>query len=256
MNLRLPASFRLGLPLIGLLLMGCATGDFGRPRHSPFGDESNDWIGSEAVGSVGLPASLFELTDDERQLRDLAYPLIAPPYDYNHWTGLLGERAPTREVPRDGLAEAGSYFARLMDAPHQSAASRYAQVTTDVRNDVVRMELFFQTASHVADLDARREKSLGYVHDLTEGEQATALNRINENAMVIAWVCRSVEARIAGYHYALERLVISTPSTMAVEAERAITLLRERLAQCQSRALRSAPIARLAAPRIGRPISK
>ena len=36
-------------------------------------------------------ASSFELTDDERALRDLAYPLIEPPYDRQQWYSVAGE---------------------------------------------------------------------------------------------------------------------------------------------------------------------
>ncbi len=39
----------------------------------------------------GDPVWRHGLTDEERRLRDLAYPLIDPPYDRNKWYSFLGE---------------------------------------------------------------------------------------------------------------------------------------------------------------------
>ena len=39
-----------------------------------------------------------------------------------------------------------------------------------------------------------------------------ARRRNDENALVIAWVCRSLAERVTSYRFALERLVIGLPS--------------------------------------------
>ena len=52
------------------------------------------WIGVEATASVGLTASQFQLTDGERQLRDLAYPLIEPPHSRPAWKSVFGDYKP------------------------------------------------------------------------------------------------------------------------------------------------------------------
>ena len=51
------------------------------------------------------------------------------------------------------------------------------------------------TARRVLDMDAKRAKSLAYVPNLTTGERNEALNRIRENALVVAWVQRSLNER-------------------------------------------------------------
>ena len=53
-------------------------------------------------------------------------------------------------------------------------------------------------------------------------------NRVIENTAVIEWVCASLVERALSYRFALERLVISTPSASATEAERSLTLLQAR----------------------------
>ncbi len=43
------------------------------------------------TGSIGGTPSGYRLTDDERELRDLAYPLIEAPFDRQRWYSILGE---------------------------------------------------------------------------------------------------------------------------------------------------------------------
>ena len=65
---------------------------------------------------------------------------------------------------------------------------------------------------------------------------------------IIEWVCLSLKERAASYRYALERLVIRTPSSNAVEVERSLTLLQTRIgAYC--------PVGPVVGPR-RRPIGK
>jgi hypothetical protein len=62
------------------LISGCANSDFGRVNQTLVTDGIHDWIGRDAPPAKSKP-STFEYTDDERALRDNAYPLIEPPYD-------------------------------------------------------------------------------------------------------------------------------------------------------------------------------
>ena len=77
------------------LLAGCASGgsggDFGEVRADLVTDGIHDWVGPAAAVERHTSASTFKLTDDERELRDLAYPLIEPPYDRQQWYSVAGE---------------------------------------------------------------------------------------------------------------------------------------------------------------------
>ena len=79
-------------------------------------------------------------------------------------------------------------------------------------------------------MDKRRDKSLAYVSDLTAEERDNTINRMRENDGIVRWVQASLHERAASYQIALERLVIAAPSPMAVEAERSLTLLNQRIA--------------------------
>jgi hypothetical protein len=217
-----------------MLLAGCAlNGDFGRVRPSLVSDDMHAWVGWEAAARVGAPASEFPLTDEERRLRDLAFALIQPPYDRNRWYSVFAEYG-LAGPPDVLLFDPTAYWARL-DAPYRrSEASSYAQIVTDARNDVVRLETFFATAAYVVDVDRRRAQSLGYIavsSGVSEAERFNALTRNNENAAVIGWVCASLRARAAAYRFALERLVVGLPSPHAVEPERSLSLLQARTAK-------------------------
>jgi len=51
----------------------------------------------------------------------------------------------------------------LMGESIASSIARYNRLIDDIRNDIVRIEPFFQTARRVVDVDQRREKSMQYV---------------------------------------------------------------------------------------------
>jgi hypothetical protein len=236
----------LTLLAISLALGGCSGGDFGRTRQDFLNDDMHRWIGGEATGSVGLRPSQFQLTDGERQLRDLAYPLIEPPHSRPAWKSVFGDYAalpsPWRQKP---AFDRTAYGRLLIDEPHRSDASRYAQLIDDVRDDITRFEPFYASAIGVLDLDRKRNASLAHVSQLSPREHADAVARMEENALIVQWVQQCLERRISSYRWALERLVIQAPDNMAAEADR---LIGELVAQTAN-----PPVA--AQPVIGRALS-
>lgn len=235
-----------GLLAIAPVIAGCASGDFGRTRPLFLNDEMHSWIGTEATASIGEPSSGFKLTDGERQLRDLAYPFIEPPRARPEWAGVFGDYktypAPWRQRPP---FDRTSYGRKLLAEAHRSQASRYSRLIEDMRDDITRLEPFFSTAARVLDLDAKRGASLSYVSGLKQAERENARARMRENALVVQWVQHCIEERISSYRWALERLVISAPDPMAVEAEQVLNQLVQRAGDPR---ISRAPVA-------GRPVS-
>jgi hypothetical protein len=78
-----------------------------------------------------------------------------------------------------------------------------------------------------------------------------AVARIAENALMVEWVLRSLHERCEAYRYALERLVIGAPSPVAVDAERSLTLLQQKISEARGGAGRGS----MTRP-VGRHISK
>jgi len=209
--------------LVGLALGGCSGGDFGRTREDFRNDDMHRWLGAEATGSIGVAASQFQLTDDERQLRDLAYPLIEPPHSRPAWKSVFGDYKPLPSPWRQNVVfDRTSYGRLLIDEPHRSHTSRYAQLMEDVRNDIVRFEPFFASAVRVIDLDKKRNASLKLVSQLSPRERDDAVARMQENSLIVQWVQQSLERRISSYRWALERLVIQAPDNIAADADRLI----------------------------------
>jgi hypothetical protein len=173
------------------------------------------------------PPWRHKLTDEERRLRDLAYPLIEPPYDRNRWYSVLAEHGGmSRPWPYPDRA---AYASQLFTTAYRSQTARYYKLIEDIRNDVTRLDPFFAVARHVSDMDRKREKSLAYVSSPTVEERHNTHQRIEENRSIVEWVKNSLHERAASYRIALERLVIAAPSPVAVEAERTLALLQQRL---------------------------
>jgi hypothetical protein len=216
------ASAVLTLVLLGVTLGGCSGGDFGRARDDFRNDDMHRWIGFEATSSIGLHASQFQLTDNERLLRDLAYPLIEPPHSRPAWKSVFGDYSPLPSPWRRATAfDRTAYGRQLIDEPHRSDASRYAQLIEDVRDDLTRFEPFYAAAARVIDLDGKRNASMAQI-ELSPRERADAVARMEDNTLVVQWVQQCLERRISSYRWALERLVIQAPDGAAAEADRLI----------------------------------
>lgn len=210
------------------LLAGCgANGDFGRMRASLVRDDTHAWMGPAAARGPAQPTRKHQLTDEERRLRDLAYPLIEPPYDRNRWYSVVGEYD-LKSRPWS-YPDRAAYALRLMQTAYRSQTARYNKLIEDIRNDVVRIDPFFSLARYVADMDRRREESLAHISNLTAEERSNTLQRIEENRAIVRWVQGSLYERAESYKIALERLVIAAPAPVAVEAERSLTLLQQRV---------------------------
>ncbi len=205
------------------LLGGCAVhADFDEVR--PLGvsneiHEIQDWFAP--VVNTGSVSPHFDLTDDERQMRELARPLIDPPFTSQPWYSVLVEIGLIK--PARVVRDRTTYATRLLASQYHSPSARYAQLSDDVHNDITRMPQFFETAGRVLDMDEKRHKSLAYVSVLTPVERKKALRRIHENESLVELVRAKLVQRAASYRFALERLVITTPSPRAVDIERAIT---------------------------------
>jgi hypothetical protein len=232
--------------LLCAVLGGCASGDFGRTRADARNDDMHRWVGAEATGSVGLKASAFQLTDQERSLRDQSYPLIEPPHSRPAWKSVWGDYtpipAPWRQAP---LFDRTAYGRLLIDEPHRSHTSRYSNLMDDVRDDLTRFEPFFANAIRVIELDKKRNASLKLVSELSPRERDDAVARMQENSMIVQWVQQCLERRVSSYRWALERLVIQAPDNMAADADRLINELAAQTA--------NPPVA--AQPLYGRPVS-
>jgi len=211
------------LVAVGAALAGCSGGDFGRTRADMRSDDMHSWLGREATGSLGLKSSQFQLTDEERQLRDLAYPMIEPPLSRPAWKSVFGDyKALPSPWHQKVVFDRTMYGRTLIDEPHRSHSSRYAQLIEDVRNDITRFEPFFGCAIRVIDLDRKRDASMARVSALSPQEKADAVARMQENALIVQWVQQSLEQRVSSYRWALERLVIQAPDGMAADADRLI----------------------------------
>ncbi|WP_024512486.1 hypothetical protein [Bradyrhizobium sp. ARR65] len=237
----------LSMLLATLALAGCSGGDFWRTRDDMRNDDMHSWIGREATASVGVRPSQFQLTESERQLRDYAYPLIEPPHSRPAWKSVFGDYTPIASPWRQAPPfDRTAYGRTLIDEPHRTHSSRYAQLIDDVRDDITRFEQFYSTAVHVIDMDRKRNATMAHMSELSPRERADAVARMQENSLIVQWVQQCLERRVSSYRWALERLVLQAPDPMAADADR---LIGELAAQTANPPVAASP------PVIGRPLT-
>lgn len=224
-------------------------GDYGRPEESPFVDEFLPWLKGSFLDVTGQAVSAAPYTDDEIMLRNQAYAILLPPelrrrsyftlagVDFVELWSLIAAQKPVFDVR--------SYGNSLVARPYRSHAARYSQLIDDVRADMGLAGPFFATAHRVMDADGVRKRSFLYVSRVSAGDIELGRKRIGENRRLIAEVYRRFRERIASYRYALETLLVLTPSPMTVQAERALYLLEQRFARItEPETIAAAPLVR------------
>jgi hypothetical protein len=218
-----------------LALPGCSSlTDLGYVDQPAVADNIHAWVGQEAAARWGAPISLANLTEDERTLRDLAFPLIQPAYTRDRWDQVVYEYGQKRDFQRSlWIPDPTLYYVNLIAANYRSSAGRYNRLNDDVRNDVVRMGPFFYIAHKVIEADRKRQATMAIIPDVSPPEQFNALARVSENNLTIAWVQASLAQRAASYRFALNRLAVSEPEDLATNVDISLTLMQQQMVSNQ-----------------------
>jgi hypothetical protein len=222
--------------LLAASAAGCAppTGDFGRPHQNVIHDAVMPAVGGALARQRGEPVSGYRLTDGEREMRDLAWAIVMPPLDAQWRERSLVELRRTRILPANRVRlSKRSYVEALLATPYRSSVARYDRLLEDVEADNQRIEPFFQSAAKVAVDDRARARAIEHAPEVRQDERANALSRIDENALLIAWVRQSFDERLAAYRYALDRLMLETPDRASIKVAQAIETLARVLASLE-----------------------
>ena len=203
---------------------GCAetTGDFGRRPDNIWTNTILPKVGYYSAQARSESVSDFPLTDDEIEMRNRAYQFVAPAHERAWFDKALAELRYTRILPIDVNADPSTYFRALTRDTVVSVASRYQRLRADVDADRALTGPYLAVAKRVRTDDGVRTRALASAGGVTEDQRQNALMRNAENEQLNNWVCTSLRARVAGYRYAIEHLVIEGPQREAVPAERAV----------------------------------
>lgn len=178
----------------------------------------------------GEPVSYFNLTDEEKLMRQQVRHLVAPPHARD-WLHAVAERLQRYRVtaPLDSHLSTDAYYAYLRSDRFRSTAGRYGRLRADIAADAALIPPFFARASQVAAADVLRLQAVELygpgklnkfavqsplIRPLTS-VQTAAHARVDENQELIDWAERAVNFRIVSYRNAIERLSIEEPDGRA-----------------------------------------
>lgn len=230
--------------LVLLPLFGCmpTTGDFGRPQPGFTNDVLLPYTGMMAARGRGEPASVYAYTEDEKVLRNRAWKFLMPETDapklawqerHLAYHRLLPPREHDVTLYHRTIMGGPQFGAGVGDSPgwrrhtnpghaFNSLVSRYNRVRDSITSDHALVPYFRQVAAQVTQADHVRARSLDRVGHLTAEQRNEALERICENALLIARVNWAFYDRAAQYRYSLEHLLVEGPEREAVPAERTL----------------------------------
>ena len=258
----------LAAAIMAVPLAGCIqdTGDFGRPRTGFTQDVLLPFTGTVAARYRGEPASYYALTEDEKVLRNRAWNFLMPEADAprgawqeNHlaFQRVLAQREPDITLyhrtimggPQLGTGVGDSPIWRRTMNPEgsfRSLVSRYNRVKQSIETDHALVPHFKLVAAQVTQADHIRARALGHVGNLTEEQRSEALERICENALIIARVNWAFYDKAAQYRYSLEHLLVEGPEREAIPAERSLMAFEQDIGAFTKGALLPQPCLRQA----------
>lgn len=210
-----------------IALAGCAqTGDFGRQRPNVINDTLLPLVGLASTYSAGEPSSNFNYTNDERTLRDMGWSLVVPSHAQD-WLGRTAAELQRTEIVRrlDLNARPQSYANILTSQRYRSSDARYARIMQDAAQDMAAIQPYLAYAARVRIADEQRLQAAFALADIGVSELAAAHGRVAENQRQIAWVKRAMLFRLYAYRYAVDRLMIETPSQLAGQTIERLNIL-------------------------------
>lgn len=205
--------------------------DFGRGEKGLITDRVLPVLGGFVARFRGAPVSYFNLTDEEKLLRQQVRRLVAPPHARD-WLHAVVERVQRYRVTApviDPYLSTNAYYAYLRSDRFRSTAGRYGRLRADIAADAGLVPPFFARASQVAAVDVLRLEAVELygpgkanwfalqsplVRPMTS-VQTAAQARVFENQELIDWAERAVNFRIESYRNAIERLSIEEPDGRA-----------------------------------------
>jgi len=206
--------------LIALALSGCArpVGDFGRAAPDPVHDTVMPALGSTRAYLSKQPVSAFNLTDEEREMRNRIWRYLVAPNAFDWFQANLAELQRTGIMPISdkALLPVDRYYGWLHGQSYASSHTRFARVGDDVRVDIEMMPGAFASICAVLEVDRERGVAANGVPHLEEPMKVDAAKRQAENRTQIGWFVKAVRNRYDSYDYALNHLLVETPHEDAI----------------------------------------
>lgn len=239
-------------------LAGCyqTTGDFGRPTQGVWENNVLPFSGTISAKLRGEPASWYQYTEDEKELRNRAWrflnseqdaPVVTayqdafgfhkllPPRDFDvtlyHRTVMGGPYLSS--VVGDSPTLRATFGTGYGGGTFRSLTSRYNRTRDVIAQDHQLVPHFRLIAAQVTEADRVRAKALDHVAHLTEEQRNEAIARICENALIIARVQWAFVDRAQMYRYSLEHLLVEGPEREAIPSERTLMAYEQDIAQFQ-----------------------
>jgi len=213
--------------VIGLSVSACArpVGDFGRAEADPVRDGTANAI--HAWRDLGQPGSVFNLTDEEQEMRDRVWRYLVAPQAYDWFEDSLVELMRVGFVPvRFRAAPRDRYYLWLHAAPFASSKTRYSRLGDDIQADLDTMEATFVSICRVEGIDRQRGIAANGIAGLEDKMLKGAAAQRAENRAVIGWFAAALASRYDSYSYALDHLLVETPHPGAVAVDAKLSQLK------------------------------
>ena len=193
-------------------------GDFGRAEPDLIHDGAASAI--RAWRDLKEPGSVFNLTDEEQEMRDGVWRYLVAPQAYDWFGGAVAELTRIGFQPAKFKAPSHDrYYLWLHGTSFASSKVRYSRLGDDIQADLGTLPAAFASICAVEGIDRQRAIAAHGINGLEDKMRDGAAAQQAENRAVIGWFSAALAARYDAYSYALDHLLVETPHDGAIAVD-------------------------------------
>lgn len=177
----------------------------------------------------------FNRTTEEERMADRLWRFLHAP----HVSGWFIPRLPA--AGSAGSDDTGRYYRWLQKVNYRAPEVRYSTVAGDVYADLQTLPGAFEAICAVEEIDRQRGVALAQLGPLEPGMADRVNQRRAENEASVASFVAAVRYRYESYNYALDNLLVETPSEKARDVDRQLVTLSGYVARAEAGAFCSRP---------------
>lgn len=193
-------------------------GDFGRLEPGVVNDELLPLVDPNRKGTNGRPLGGMNVTDEEIEMRDRVWRFLAAPY-VKDWAWAYSAEIRPAKAGGGTDKQVGKYYRWLSEQRYASSHVRYNTISQHAGQDIATLPATFEAICTVIEIDRQRGVALEEIDGLDKQVQAKVGQRDRDNGEFIGRFILALNFRHNSYDYALDQLLVETPSSAAVEVD-------------------------------------
>ena len=196
-------------------------GDFGRLEPGVVNDDLLPLVDPNRKGTNGKPLAGMNVTDEEIEMRDRVWRFLAAP-QVKDWAWAYTAEIRPAKAGGGTKKQIGKYYRWLSAQRYDSSHARFNTIAEHAGLDIDTLPATFASICTVIEVDRQRGVAVAEIDGIDKKLLAKVDKRDRDNGLFISRFILALNFRYNSYQYALDHLLVETPSREAVDVDTAL----------------------------------